>query len=244
LSSPRVATMNNQQSMIKVGNDEFYVSGISRGQASGLAVAQPTDIITPFFSGLTLDVTPQIDVHGDVTLHVHPSVSLVTEQIKELHTGGVGTTPTPLARSAIRESDTIVHAKNGQVIVIGGLMQNQTTEEVAQLPVFGNLPFIGTLVRRTKQVSKKSELVILIKPTVITKASMQRELINSTQRVAGLKEGFHIGGRPDIFGSEGEDPIVLGPKAASYEVPKAQGCRKGDRRCRQQAINERPAMTK
>jgi len=244
LSSPRVSTMNNQQSLIKVGNDEFYVSGISRGQASGLAVAQPTDIITPFFSGLTLDVTPQIDVHGDVTLHVHPSVSLVTEQIKELHTGGTGTTPTPLARSTIRESDTIVHVKNGQVIVIGGLMQNQTTEEVAQLPVLGNIPFLGTLVRRTKQVSRKSELVILIKPTVITKASMQRELMSSTQRVAGLKEGFHIGGRPDIFGSEGEDPIVLGPKAASYEAPQAQGCKKGDRRCRLQAVNERPAMTK
>src|SRR3990167_10697543 len=58
LSSPRVATMNNQQALIKVGNDEFFVSGITPGQASGLAVAQPTQIITPFFSGITLDVTP------------------------------------------------------------------------------------------------------------------------------------------------------------------------------------------
>ncbi|MDX2345595.1 MAG: secretin N-terminal domain-containing protein [Legionella sp.] len=241
LSSPRVSTMNNQQSLIKVGNDEFFVSGISRGQASGLAVAQPTDIITPFFSGLTLDVTPQINVHGDVTLHVHPSVSLVTEQIKEIHSGGVGTTATPLAKSAIRESDTIVHAKNGQVIVIGGLMQNQTVEEIAELPVFGHVPFLGTLVRRTKQTSKKSELVILIKPTVVTKAAMQDDLINTTQRTASLKQGFHIGGRPDIFGSEGEEPIMLGPKAGAYDGHHRKRCRKGDRSCQ---LQQQQAMRK
>jgi MSHA biogenesis protein MshL len=178
-----------------------------------------------------LDVTPQIDVHGDVTLHVHPSISLVTEQIKDLHTGGEGTTPTPLARSTIRESDTIVHAKNGQIIVIGGLIQDQTIEEIAQPPLLGNVPFLGTLVRRTKQTSKKSELVILIKPTVVTKTSTEEELRETTQRVAGLKRGFHIGGRPDIFGSEGEEPLVLGPKSATYAPPEQPRCLRNDRAC-------------
>lgn len=231
LSSPRVATMNNQQSMIKVGTDEFYVSGITPGQASGLAVAQPTQVITPFFSGITLDVTPQIDAQGDVTLHVHPSVSLVTEQIKLLNVGTATATPTPLARSTIRESDTIVHAKNGQVVIIGGLMQNQTIEDIAELPFFGNVPFLGTLFRSTKQSSQKSELVILIKATVVNKAANNRDLIGATQRMAGLKRGFHIGGRPDIFGTEGEEPIILGPKAGYYEVPRTQRCRKGSAGC-------------
>lgn len=235
LSSPRVATMNNQQSLIKVGNDEFFVSGISAGQASGLAVSQPTEVITPFFSGITLDVTPQIDVHGDVTLHVHPSVSLVTEQIKLLHTGSASATPTPLARSTIRESDTIVHAKNGQVVIIGGLMQNQTIEDIAQLPFFGNVPFLGTLFRSTKQSSKKSELVILIKATVVNKRTTNNDLIGATQRIAGLKRGFHIGGRPDVFGTEGEEPIKLGPVAADYVVPRTERCRKGTRGCVQRA---------
>ncbi|MDP3704845.1 MAG: secretin N-terminal domain-containing protein [Legionellaceae bacterium] len=229
LSSPRVATMNNQQSLIKVGNDEFFVSGITPGQASGLAVAQPTEVITPFFSGITLDVTPQIDAHGDVTLHVHPSVSLVTEQIKLLTVGSATPTPTPLAHSTIRESDTIVHAKNGQVVIIGGLMQNQTIEDIAELPFFGNVPFLGTLFRGTKQTSQKSELVILIKATVVNRATTNRDLIKSTQRVAGLKRGFHIGGRPDIFGTEGEEPITLGPKAGIYDGPRK--CSNGRRRC-------------
>lgn len=229
LSSPRVATMNNQQSLIKVGNDEFFVSGITPGQASGLAVAQPTEVITPFFSGITLDVTPQIDAHGDVTLHVHPSVSLVTEQIKLLTVGSPTPTPTPLAHSTIRESDTIVHAKNGQVVIIGGLMQNQTIEDIAELPFFGNIPFLGTLFRATKQTSEKSELVILIKATVVNRKTTNQDLIKDTQRIAGLKRGFHIGGRPDIFGTEGEEPITLGPNAGIYDMPRK--CSNGRLRC-------------
>lgn len=223
LSSPRVATMNNQQALIKVGNDEFFVSGITPGQASGLAVAQPTQIITPFFSGITLDVTPQIDKQGDITLHVHPSVSLVTEQIKLLTVGSATPTPTPLAHSTIRESDTIVHAKNGQVVILGGLMQNQTIEDIAQLPFFGNVPFLGTLFRATKQNSQKSELVILLKATVVDKATTNQDIVKSTQRIASLKRGFHIGGSPDVYGTEGEVPTRLGPKAGCYDQPGRHG---------------------
>ncbi len=228
LSSPRVSTMNNQQSMIKVGDDEFFVSGISPAQATFGVAAQATQQITPFFSGITLDVTPQIDVNGDVTLHVHPSVSLVTEQTKLINSGN-GPQPTPLAHSTIRESDTVVHAKNGQVVIIGGLMQNQTNEDIAQLPFFGNVPFLGTLFRATQQSSKKSELVILIKPTVINKTTVNRDITESMQRMRGLKQGFHIGSRPDIFGTEGEEPIKLGPKAGSYEMQPVPRCRKGMR---------------
>jgi MSHA biogenesis protein MshL len=232
LSSPRVATMNNQPSLIKVGNDEFFVSGITPGQASGLAVAQPTQVITPFFSGITLDVTPQIDAHGNVTLHVHPSISLVTEQTKLLTVGTATPTPTPLAHSTIRESDTVVHAKNGQVVVIGGLMQNQTTEDIAQLPFFGSIPFLGTLVRATKQTSTKTELVILLKATVVNKKTTNRDIHNSTQRIAGLKRGFHIGGRPDVFGTEGEVPIEVGPEAGTYAQPRhKRQCGNGRPRC-------------
>ena len=167
---------------------------------------------------------------------MHPSISLVTEQIKDLFLGATkqgvsGPEPTtssaPLAHSTIRESDTIVHAKNGQVVIIGGLMQNQTIEDIAELPFFGNVPFLGTLFRATKQTSQKSELVILIKATVVNKSTMNRSLIGTTQRMAGLKRGFHIGGRPDIFGTEGEEPITLGPKAGDYNPARKIRCRQG-----------------
>jgi MSHA biogenesis protein MshL len=226
LSSPRVATMNNQVSAIKVGNDQFFVSQLNPTTnvttAGVVTNSNPTPSLSPFFSGITLDVTPQIDAHGDVTLHIHPSVSLVTEQSKTIEGAGVNgrSLTVPLARSDIRESDTIVHARNGQVVVIGGLMENQTQEDVAQLPFFGNVPFFGTLFRNTKQQSRKSELVILIKPTVITPKTATKDLIESTQQIQRLKRGFHIGSRPDIFGTEGEEPVSFGPPAGYYSQPR------------------------
>lgn len=224
LSSPKVATMNNQMSAIKVGTDEFFVTNINNntnGVASvGTApvVVPITPSFTPFFSGITLDVTPQVDSQNNVTLHIHPAISLVKEQTKTFDTGVAGSTPSvfPFAQSTIRESDTIVHAKNRQVIVIGGLMQNQSTEDIAEMPFFANIPFLGTLWRNTKQQKQKTELVILLKPTVVNIKSNNRHLAETTQRFEGARRGFHIGGRPDIFGTEGEVPVVFGPASGQH----------------------------
>ncbi len=217
LSSPRVTAMNNQKAAIKVGFDEFFVTNVSQNQnyiQSGL-VTQPTMNVnlTPFFTGITLDVTPQIDAGGKVTLHIHPAVSLVRDQRKIIDLGRQGgILELPMANSSIRESDTIVHAQNGQVVVIGGLMQDVTHEGIGQVPWFGNIPFLGTLVRATKQQSEKSELVILLRPTLVNGKSTNRDLAVTARRVASLKRGFHLGGRPDIYGTQGEVPVMLGPK--------------------------------
>jgi MSHA biogenesis protein MshL len=218
LSSPRVSAMNNQKAAIKVGFDEFFVTNVSQNQnivTSGLATQPTLNVnLTPFFSGITLDVTPQIDANGQVTLHIHPAVSLVKDQRKIIDLGSQGgVLNLPLANSSIRESDTIVHAKNGQVVVIGGLMQDSTTEGIGQVPWFGNIPFLGTLVRATKQNSLKSELVILLRPTLVNGNNTNHDLTVTARRVDSLKRGFHIGGRPDIFGTQGEVPIMLGPKS-------------------------------
>ncbi len=215
LSSPRVSALNNQKAALKVGTDEFFVTNVSQNQniiSSGLATQPTVNVnLTPFFSGITLDVTPQIDASGQVTLHVHPSVSLVTNQQKVIDLGSQGgVLNLPLASSTIRESDTIVHAKNGQVVVIGGLMQNSTGEGVAQLPWVGNVPFLGSLVRRTKQNSVKTELVILLKATIVNQKSTIKDMTESDARLASLKRGFHFGDRPDIYGTQGEVGIPLG----------------------------------
>jgi len=216
LSSPRVATMNNQKAVIKVGTDQFFVTDLSTTNTQTTATTStPTQDIelTPFFSGITLDVTPQIDQAGNVTLHVHPAVSLVQTQQKDINLGTQGGIITlPLAESTIRESDTVVHARNGQVVVIGGLMANQSEELLAQLPFFGNIPFLGTLFRNTKQTSRKSELVILIRPTVVSRGVWTRQMEKDRQRMMALKKGFHFSDRPDLFGTEAERWIKPGPK--------------------------------
>lgn len=206
LSSPRVSTMNNQKAIIKVGQDEYFVTDVSSTTTTGGGATSNTpDItLTPFFSGIALDVTPQIDANGIVTLHIHPSVSEVTDQTKNLIIDGQAQS-LPIALSTVRESDNIVRARNGQLVVIGGLMKNSTTENLASVPVLGDLPFVGTAFRHTKQSSRKSELVILLRPIVVDSGNawgnyMQR----SSTHIEQLDRGFHVGGSPDVFGTEGE----------------------------------------
>ena len=167
LSSPRISTMNNQKAVIKVGTDEFFVTDISTTTVTGTATTSTPNIeLTPFFSGIALDVTPQISKTGEVMLHIHPSVSEVTDQQKNITVGGIAQT-LPLARSTVRESDSIVQARNGQLVVIGGLMQNHTSDRDAKTPGLGDLPVIGGLFRHQQSATRKSELVILLRPMVI-----------------------------------------------------------------------------
>jgi MSHA biogenesis protein MshL len=170
LSSPRVSTVNNQKAIIKVGSDEFFVTKVqSNATAGGVggATTSRTVEFTPFFSGIALDVTPQIDEQGMVTLHVHPTVSDVRDDIKQLEFGAGETETFPLALSSVRESDSIVRARSGQIVVIGGLMQENNQDDRFGVPLLSRLPLIGFLFRQTRTSSRKSELVILLKPVVV-----------------------------------------------------------------------------
>lgn len=188
LSSPRVATVNNQKAVIKVGSDEFFVTEISSDTAvSGGATSTGNDIeLTPFFSGIALDVTPQIGEDGMVTLHVHPTVSEVRDQTKTLIISGENQS-LPLAYSTIRESDSIVRARSGQVVVIGGLMQNREADNSAATPVLGDLPVVGQLFRHQARVKRKSELVILLRPLVVGEDNWGGLVEESAERVRGLQ---------------------------------------------------------
>jgi MSHA biogenesis protein MshL len=164
LSSPRIATLNNQKAVLKVGTDEFFVTNVTNTTTTGTATTStPSVTLQPFFSGIALDVTPRIDQNDDIILHVHPSVSLVSTVNKTINVGGVGgTLNLPLASSSVSETDSIVRAKDGQIVAIGGLMRQATYEDQSGIP---GLP--KSVFGQTSQVSQKRELVILIKPTVV-----------------------------------------------------------------------------
>jgi MSHA biogenesis protein MshL len=168
LSSPRISTVNNQKAVIKVGFDEFFVTNISSSTSSNSSstTTSPDVTLTPFFSGIALDVTPQISGNDDVILHVHPSVSEVVDQIKVITVAGQ-IQQLPLALSTVRESDSVVKAKSGQVVVIGGLMQNSSVNEDGGLPGLSDIPIIGNLFKQKKRVNVRSELVILLRPIVV-----------------------------------------------------------------------------
>ncbi|WP_321463809.1 pilus (MSHA type) biogenesis protein MshL [uncultured Vibrio sp.] len=181
LSSPRITAANNQKSVIKVGTDQYFVTELSSNVGNGdNSNAVPEVELTPFFSGISLDVTPQIDDKGNVFLHVHPAVIEVEEETKVLNLGGdFADVQLPLAKSSIRESDSVIRAKDGDVVVIGGLMKQQNLEQVSKIPFLGDVPALGHLFRNVNNVTQKTELVILLKPTVVGVNSWQKELERS-----------------------------------------------------------------
>lgn len=191
LSSPRVTATNNQKAVIKVGNDEYFVTGISSTTQSSTTGSSTTpDIeLTPFFSGIALDVTPQIDDDNNVLLHVHPSVIDITEQEKKIDLSGLNGSSTatsstvtlPMAFSNIRESDTVVQAKSGDIIVIGGLMRTNKEQQVSKVPWLGDMPGLGELFTNKKDVTSKTELVIMLKPQVVNADTWQQQLQRSEQ---------------------------------------------------------------
>jgi MSHA biogenesis protein MshL len=144
--------------------------------------------LQPFFSGVVLDVTPQIDDKGNILLHVHPSVSQVTTVNKGVNLGTAGTLNLPLAASATSELDSIVRGQNGRVVAIGGLMRQASTGDTDQLPGADKIPVLGALFRNKNRVNQKRELVVLIKPTIVEGANdWSQDLLDTTRRFDDLK---------------------------------------------------------
>jgi len=193
LSSPRVSTINNQKAVIKIGGDEFFVTGVtsSTGTTSGgiTTTSTPTVDLTSFFSGIVLDVTPQIDENKNIVLHIHPSVSAVTQKDKVFNVAG-SSFNLPLALSTIQESDNVVRSKSGQIIIIGGLMKEGTTDENASVPILGDIPILGNLFRHKKVTRVKKELVILLKATVIEAGQDWNDALRDSQeRIKKIRIG-------------------------------------------------------
>jgi MSHA biogenesis protein MshL len=173
LSSPRVATLNNQKAVLKVGTDEYFVTGVSGGSitpggsGTNATTTLPTVTLTSFFSGVALDVTPQIDEHDAITLHLRPSVTSVTEKTKQIDLGTIGNYRLPLASSSVNETDTVVRVPDGQIVAIGGLMQGESTRSRSGLPGSDANPVGRALLGNRETGSRKKELVVLVRPTII-----------------------------------------------------------------------------
>jgi MSHA biogenesis protein MshL len=186
LSSPRIATLNNQKAVLKVGTDDFFVTNVSTTTTSTGGTGStttPSVTLQPFFSGIMLDVTPSIDENGEIILHVHPSVSQVTTVIKTVDLGSTGgSINLPLASSSVSETDSIVRARDGQIVAIGGLMSQTASNNNSGLP---GMP--KSVFGQTNQQSGKRELVVLLKPTVVDNdKDWSDDIMHSRDRVNGM----------------------------------------------------------
>lgn len=191
LSSPRISTVNNQKAVIRVGSDEFFVTGITDNTTSNASstTSSPTIELDSFFSGIALDVTPQIAENGDVILHIHPVITDVVDQQKALVLGNE-TFSFPLALRDIRETDTIVWAKSGQVVVLGGLMLESVRETDGKRPVLGSIPIVNTLFKTRQNNKSKTELVILLQPIVADDQAWADSVHGSRNRIQTLGDEY------------------------------------------------------
>lgn len=184
LSSPRIATINNQKAVLKVGTDEFYVTNVSSTvTSSGTSnISTPTITLQPFFSGIALDVTPQIDGDNNIVLHVHPSISVVTEKTKTIDLGTLGVYTLPLANSTVNETDSVVRVQDGNIVAIGGLMKQSQSSGANGFPGTTSSSGLGLLFGARDSSRDKSELVVLIKPTIIRNGSSWKDDLADTQQ--------------------------------------------------------------
>jgi MSHA biogenesis protein MshL len=193
LSSPRVATLNNQKAMLKVGTDEVYVSGFIMAPSTsttGTNTTTTTSVPSPqtarLFSGISLDVTPQIDEDGNIVLHVHPAISTVREVQKTFNLGSAGIVTLPLASREVNETDSIVRVQDGNIVAIGGMMHQYQSSDRSGLPGTTGSAF-GVLTGQRGSQSYKSEMVILLKPTIIhDDRAWMKDIEQSGERVRNL----------------------------------------------------------
>ena len=199
LSSPRVATLNSQSALLKVGSDDFYLTGVSGGSTTAATAGSaatntmPNLTWTPFFSGIALDVTPQIDDDDNIMLHIRPSVSTVVESRKNIDLGSQGQYVFPLASSKVNETDTIVRVKDQSIVAIGGLMQSDAQNFYSGAPGTSGKPMLDTLFGNKTNSAHKRELVVLLKTTILRDADSWKNANSGAQeRLEDLNERMRV----------------------------------------------------
>lgn len=185
ISSPKLATLNNQTAVIRAGTDEvFFETRVQEFRpTTGLGgQVETTRTVTPrtVTIGVVLGITPQIAPDGNVVLHIRPTVTEKRGDAKS----PIGDTFPVLD---VREADMVVRAREGQVVVIGGLMQEKRSDSDGKVPLLGDLPGIGRLFRSTTQEARKTELVVLLSATVMVGKKIDDIASREMERLNKLK---------------------------------------------------------
>ncbi|MGH7831550.1 MAG: type II secretion system protein GspD [Candidatus Binatia bacterium] len=192
LSSPKLATLNNQTAIIRSATDEVFFEPRVVLVPSGDTVVQTTDVTTRTVTiGVVLSVTPQISSDGSIVLHVRPTVTDSTrrETFTQQATSTTGSFTITVPVVDVREADVIVRAREGEMVVIGGLIQERKSDNESKVPLLGDIPGIGRLFRSTTQERRKTELVVFLSPTVLVGKKVDEIAARELERLKRTKGG-------------------------------------------------------
>jgi MSHA biogenesis protein MshL len=176
MASPRVMAMNNEPAVMRVGTQDVFFVTTSQVDATTGQILQT--VVTPqsITEGVVLSVTPQISGDGVIHMSITPSITERT-----------GTATSRLGDQvpivSVRETDTLVRVHEGETIVIAGLMQDRTSVEKSKVPVLGDVPLVGGLFRREDRLKRKTDLVILLTPTILAPGEIAAAAAMDQQRL-------------------------------------------------------------
>jgi len=184
LSSPKIATLNNQRAVIKVGTEDvFFVPEVTPATTTTASTTtfQPATVTV----GIILDVLPQININGQVMMSINTSISERT---------GTAVSPDGINRVPIlnvREANNVVLSQNGQTIIIGGLMQDRKTTGTNGVPLLEDLPIFGRLFQRELETTEKTELVVLLTPEVLAGKKFDERFLAESMNAKKLGVKFN-----------------------------------------------------
>ncbi len=185
LSSPQMMVLNNQTALLKVVENLVYFEVDAELTPATSAGGEPfTSIDTTALTvpvGIVMSVTPQIDSNGVITLVVRPTISRFVKAVTDPNpnatfTAGGVTTTNQIPQIAVREMESVLRMRDGQIGVLGGLMEDELKTNDAGLPGIKDVGFFGNLFKSTARENAKKELLIFIKPVIINNPGLNNDL--------------------------------------------------------------------
>ena len=166
ISSPRVMTLNNQPALISVGRELFYkIQSASTASGGGGAVAAQGELVDSVFAGILLDITPEIDTNGMITLKINPSISETVDAVSA--NNALRKIPPDLLR---RQIASVVKVKDGEHAILGGLITSKTGYKVNKVPLLGDVPLLEYAFKHEEKIETVEELVLIITPHIVKNA--------------------------------------------------------------------------
>lgn len=165
ISNPKILTLNNQPALITAGTELFYKTKNTSTLAGGTTGEQATsEIVSSVFSGVLLDITPEISNDGSITLRINPSISETASEVAS--NNALRSMPPDLNR---RQISSVITVKDGSRVILGGLINTKNVDDSNKVPLLGSIPILGYLFKRDERVKRTEEIVIIIEPRIIKK---------------------------------------------------------------------------
>lgn len=195
LSSPKLSVLNNQTSLLKVVDELVYFTiDVTQGtySSAGSLITAPTytSTIHTVPIGFMMYVTPQIGNDAEVTLNLRPTITRILGYVTDPNPALINPVNPALSVSNLipqiqtREMESILRVRNGDIAVLGGLMQDTRTGNTGQIPGISSLPGLGELFKARNDANGKTELVIFLRPVILNQES-QYDLVRQFKGQSG-----------------------------------------------------------